>query len=129
MLAVLLQSVDTSPTPVAGVHVAWSAVAPTLVLIGGALLLLAVSSLTARPVGKGIYALWTVVTAGVAIGAAVPLWDRVLDGNRGPFSTLAQAVGVDGFSVFSTVVVENPGRLCIAVAVFPRGVEVRPSRI
>ena len=39
------------------------------------------------------------------IGAAVPLWDRVQDADRGPFSTLGQAVGVDGFSVFATVMI------------------------
>ena len=105
MLALLAQSVDNPPTPIAGVDVAWSAVAPMLVLIGGALLLLAVDSLTRRPVGRGIYALWTVVIGGVAVGASVPLWDRVQDADRGPFSTLGQAVGVDGFSVFSTVVI------------------------
>ena len=44
-------------------------------------------------------------TAGVAIGAAVPLWQRVQDPDRGPFSTLAQAVGVDGFSVFATITI------------------------
>ena len=105
MLALLAQSVDNPPTPIAGVDVAWSAVAPMLVLIGGALLLLVVDSLTRRPVGDGIYALWTVVIGGAAIGASVPLWDRVQDAERGPFSTLGQAVGVDGFSVFSTVVI------------------------
>ena len=40
-----------------------------------------------------------------AIGGAVPLWSRVQDADRGPFSTLGQAVGVDGFSVFATVVI------------------------
>ena len=34
--------------------------------------------------------------------AAVPLWQRVQDADRGPFSTLAHSVGVDGFSVFVT---------------------------
>ena len=45
------------------------------------------------------------MAAGVAIGAAVPLWQRVQDADRGPFSTLAQAVGVDGFSVFATITI------------------------
>ena len=105
MLALLLQSVDDTPVPVAGVNVAWSAVAPILVLVGGALLLLAADSLTTRRPVPGIYALWTTITAGTAIVAAVPLWDRVQDADRGPFSTLGQAVGVDGFSVFSTLVI------------------------
>ena len=84
---------------------AWSAVAPVLVLIGGALLLLAVDALSRRPPGGGVYALYTVVTAGIAVGAAIPLWQRVQDADRGPFSTLAQSIGVDGFSVFATITI------------------------
>ncbi len=102
LLALLSQPIDDMPVPVVSVNVAWSAVAPILALVGGALLLLVADSLTARPLRKGVYALCTTLTAGVAIGAAVPLWDRVQDVDRGPFSTLGTAVGVDGFSVFAT---------------------------
>jgi NADH-quinone oxidoreductase subunit N len=109
LLALVSQPLDDAPVPIAGVDVAWSAVAPILVLVGGALLLLAASSLTTRRPLKGSYALFTTVTAGGAIVAAVPLWNRVQDDERGPFSTLAQAVGVDGFSVFATVTI------CVAV--------------
>jgi len=105
LLALLLQPVDDTPVPVESVNVAWSAVAPILVLVGGALLLLAVDSLSARRPAKGIYALWTTLTAGGAILAAVPLWERVQDAERGPFSTLSQAIGVDGFSVFATLTI------------------------
>ena len=35
----------------------------------------------------------------------MPLWSEVQDADRGPFSTLAGAVGVDGFSLFLTVVI------------------------
>src|SRR5688572_28829431 len=79
--------------------------APILVLVGGALLLLAADSLSTRRPLKGIYALFTTVTAGAAVVAAVPLWQRVQDADRGPFSTVGQAVGVDGFSIFATVVI------------------------
>jgi NADH-quinone oxidoreductase subunit N len=109
LLAVLSQPVDETPVPVPSVDVTWAAVAPVLVLIGGALLLLAAASLSTRRPGRGIYALFTTVTAGVAIGVAFPLWQRVQDVERGPFSTLAQAVGVDGFSVFATITI------CVAV--------------
>ena len=102
LLALLSQPVDQSPTSVGGVDVAWSAVAPVLVLVGGALLLLAAGALSRRPPISGAYALFTVTTAGFAAVAAVPLWQRVQDADRGPFSTLAQSVGVDGFSVFAT---------------------------
>jgi NADH-quinone oxidoreductase subunit N len=105
LLALLAQPVDEPPVPVESVEVIWSAVAPTLVLVGGALLLLAADSLSTRRPPKGIYALFTAVTAGVAIGAAVPLWHRVQDVDRGPFSTLRGSIGVDGFSVFATVTI------------------------
>ena len=105
LLALLSQPVDQAPVPVDKVDVTWAAVAPVLVLTGGALLLLALSSLTDRRPVRGAYALFTTVTAGIAIGAAIPLWQRVQDPARGPFSTLAQAIGVDGFSVFATITI------------------------
>ncbi|MEQ1786738.1 MAG: NADH-quinone oxidoreductase subunit N, partial [Acidimicrobiales bacterium] len=105
LLALLSQPFDELPVPVGGVDVAWSAVAPVLVLIGGALLLLAAASLSSRAPLQGIYALFTTVTASAAIATAIPLWQRVQDDARGPFSTLAQAVGIDGFSVFATITI------------------------
>src|SRR5262245_59920431 len=74
-----------------------------LTLIAGALLLLVADSLGTRKPLRTVYALFTVVVAGGAIAFAVPLWNRVQD--TGPFSTLAQAVGVDGFSIFATVTI------------------------
>ncbi|MDP1803530.1 MAG: NADH-quinone oxidoreductase subunit N, partial [Acidimicrobiales bacterium] len=105
LLALLWQPVDQAPEAIGGVDVAWSAVAPILVLVGGALLLLAADSLSARKPERSIYALWTTLTAAGSIAAALPLWERVQDADRGPFSTLRQAIGVDGFSVFATVLI------------------------
>jgi NADH-quinone oxidoreductase subunit N len=48
---------------------------------------------------------FTVAVALGSIGASVPLWDRVQDSARGPFSTLSQTIGVDGFSVFATITI------------------------
>ncbi|MFL6203855.1 MAG: NADH-quinone oxidoreductase subunit N [Acidimicrobiales bacterium] len=103
LLAVLGQSIDQDPVPVGSVDVAWSALAPMLTLIGGALLLLVTDSLGTRRPLRSVYALFTVVVAAGAIAFAVPLWDRVQD--DGAFSTLGQAVGVDGFSIFATVTI------------------------
>jgi NADH-quinone oxidoreductase subunit N len=104
LLTLVTQPIEQAPDPIGRIDVAWSAVAPILVLVGGALLLLVTDALTRRKPLNGSYALVTVVTAGAAIASAVPLWQRVQDVDRGPFSTLAQAVGVDGFSVFATFV-------------------------
>jgi NADH-quinone oxidoreductase subunit N len=103
LLAIIGQAIDEDPVPIGGVDVAWSALAPMLTLIGGALLLLVADALSVRKPLRSVYALFTVVVAGGAIALAVPLWNRVQD--DGPFSTMAQAVGVDGFSIFATVVI------------------------
>jgi NADH-quinone oxidoreductase subunit N len=87
-------------------EVAWDALGPILVLVAGALLLLTLSALVPRERHpRGIYAGFTVGTALFAIGAAVPLWVRVQDADRGPFSAMAGAVGIDGFSMFATIVI------------------------
>src|SRR5215203_4342800 len=105
MLAFLLQQLSDDPVPIDRVPIAWSAITPMLVLIGGALLILAVDSLAPRRLVAGTYALATVATAASAAITAVPLWQRVTDGDRGPFSTMSEAVGVDGFSIFATFVI------------------------
>jgi NADH-quinone oxidoreductase subunit N len=105
LLGLLSQPIEDAPVPIGGVDVAWSALAPMLTLIGGALLLLAADSLSARKPLRSVYALFTTLIAAGAIAFAVPVWDRVQDVERGPFSTLGQAVGVDGFSLFATVVI------------------------
>jgi NADH-quinone oxidoreductase subunit N len=78
----------------------WAALAPILILIGGACLLLVVDSLSLRRAVPGSYALFTVVIAGASIVSSVPLWDEVRDPDEGPFSILRSALGIDGFSVF-----------------------------
>ena len=105
VLALLTQPLDEQPTSIASVDVAWSALAPLISLAAGALLLLLVGALGRRRPLAGTYALITCLSAGVAITTAVPLWHRVHDADRGPFSTVADAFGVDGFSLFSTFVI------------------------
>jgi NADH-quinone oxidoreductase subunit N len=105
LLATILQPIDDAPVPIEGVDVTWAAVAPVLALVGGALLLLAADSLSARKPLRSVYALFTTLTAAGAIALAIPLWHRVQDPDRGPFSTVGEAVGVDGFSVFATITI------------------------
>ena len=109
MIGLLTQPLPVEPDPIVRPEVAWVAVGPVLVLVGGALLLMLVGSLARRRPLEGSYALFTVVIAGCAMATAVPLWDRVQDDDRGPFSALSGAIGVDGFSVFVTML------LCISV--------------
>lgn len=80
----------------------WWGVMPLLLLSAPAMVLLHASSLLPK-VFKGFYTLATVFIAAVAGAFAIGLWWRVTDVERGPFSTLGGAFGVDGFSVFVTV--------------------------
>lgn len=80
----------------------WWGVMPLLLLAAPAMVLLHASSLLPR-VFRGFYTAATIAIATVAGGFALALWSRVTDPERGPFSTLGGAFGVDGFSVFVTV--------------------------
>jgi NADH-quinone oxidoreductase subunit N len=102
LLAVVAQPLEASPNPIGRVDVAWSALLPLLVLFGAALLLLVLDALTRRKPFAGAYAAFTSVAALASMGVAIPLWNRVQDAHRGPFSTVGHALGIDGFSVFAT---------------------------
>jgi NADH-quinone oxidoreductase subunit N len=96
-------AVDDGVLQIATPSVDWAAVAPILVLALGALLLLAVDSLWRGRKPSGFYALWTVVTAGAAGLATIPMWDRLDE--SGAFSTVGGALGVDGFGLLITAVI------------------------
>jgi NADH-quinone oxidoreductase subunit N len=99
------QPLPVDPTPIETPGVDWGAAAPLMVLVGGALVLMLAASFNRN---RRTTVPYTVVTCLVALGAAVaaiPLWREVTDPDRGPFSTMAGAVGVDGFSVFMIVVI------------------------
>jgi NADH-quinone oxidoreductase subunit N len=81
----------------------WIAISPAVVLISAALLLLVIASLAKHT--KWVRGFSTWFTIGSALTAGVftfPLWDRVNDGR--PTSALVNALHIDGFSVFFTVV-------------------------
>jgi NADH-quinone oxidoreductase subunit N len=85
--------------------VQWSMFLPQLLLVGGALaLLVAGTFLRGRKVGSG-YAGFTVLTAGAALVASAFLWDRVSGVHGKPGLAVADALVVDGFSVFFTVTI------------------------
>jgi NADH-quinone oxidoreductase subunit N len=104
-LALPLQSADEAFDPIATPEVQWSAALPLLVLVGGALALMTLTAVHRGRLFHGFYPLVTSVTAIAAAVCTWPLWDRIQDPERGPFSAMAGALGVDGFSVFMTVVI------------------------
>jgi len=114
-------AINTIVTP----PIDWSAIMPLLVLFVGAVLLVTVSSLVRRR-PKGFDTGWTILTALIAMACLVPQWARThawsdilgrtglfgleyMPPYPGPYSAVAGAIGIDGFTVFCSFVV------CIAV--------------
>jgi NADH-quinone oxidoreductase subunit N len=90
----MLAQVQQLETPA----IEWSALLPVLIVLGGAITVMVVGSLTARRPKVNWHAAATLVTAGAAIVAFVFLWFRVRD--DGPISVVADSIRVDGLSVF-----------------------------
>ncbi len=95
----LLAQVETLDTP----GIAWGALSPFLVLVGGATLLLGAGGLLPRRSKVGWPALFAVATALGTIVAAVLLWRDLPD--TGARTVVSGAYAVDGFSLFLIVVI------------------------
>lgn len=109
------ETLDSGIVRVAGPSIDWLALLPMLILLVGGLLTLTFSSFLKKREPKGLFTWTTVAIAVAAAISVVPTWARVqgwnsvlwwnLDQtNTGPFSTAGGAVGIDGFSLFITVV-------------------------
>ena len=90
---------DTIPVP----SIRWLAILPPIIMIGGAVVLLAVASLVARPLRVAVSTVATVVISGGALGVALWQWTDVQD--HGAHTYIKQAVVMDGFSVLVTMTV------------------------
>jgi NADH-quinone oxidoreductase subunit N len=105
VLATLTQPLPTDPTAIDTPAIDWSAAAPLLILVGGALVVMLVASFVTAKRITMVYTAITCVAGLATLGATVPLWRQVQDGDRGPFSTMAGAVTVDGFALFMIAVI------------------------
>lgn len=110
-VALLAQTLTPDgPGPAADVplvlpEVAYSAILPELILVGGALvLLLATSMFRAKP-RPGLYSLFTVGVAVAGLVSSWRLWDRVTTGDGEPYRAFGNTIVVDGFSVFFKVLI------------------------
>ena len=92
--------------PFVGPRVEWFALSPVLALLGGALFLLLVGSLTPQWPRRG-YALFTVLTSVVAGALAVVQWNRIDD--HGARTLVGGSVAFDKFAMLATIAV------CVAV--------------
>jgi NADH-quinone oxidoreductase subunit N len=78
---------------------------PQIILVVGALVLLTAGTFLRRRRVGSAYALFTVAVAGAALISTVPIWHRVSGGHGRAGLAVADAVVVDGFSVFFTIVI------------------------
>lgn len=81
----------------------WAALAPFLILAGGAIVLLVAGSLLRGPRARRWYGPFTALVALAAGLATIPQWHHVQD--HGAFTTVAGMVGIDGFSLFATATI------------------------
>ncbi|HXY28967.1 MAG TPA: NADH-quinone oxidoreductase subunit N [Acidimicrobiales bacterium] len=81
----------------------WLAIMPPVIMIGGAVLLLAVASLVRRPLRVTLSTVATVAISGAALGVAIWQWADVQE--HGPHTYIKQAVVMDGFSILVTMLV------------------------
>jgi len=99
LTGLLASAAPTIHTP----HVDYLSILPMIIMFGGAVLLMIVSSLFRKILGVGVGTLVASVTAVAALVAALFQWDHVL--THGPSVTIAGAIAYDGFDVFIQIVV------------------------
>jgi NADH-quinone oxidoreductase subunit N len=97
--ALLASAAPTIHTP----HVDYLSILPMLIMMGGALALMVVSSLYRKVLGVGTGTLAASVVSVAALVAALFQWDHVV--THGPQVTIAGAIAYDGFAVFIQIVV------------------------
>ena len=91
-------------------QVEYSRFLPILILIGGAMSILVVAALVGRRVAEALWTTLSVTTAVAAAVAGVWLWNDIQ--RQGPGTAVSDALRIDGFSVWFTILI------CSAVALF-----------
>ena len=84
-------------------HIDYLSILPMLIMLGGAVGLMLVSSLFRRVMGVGAGTLVAVVVSVAALVAALFQWEHVA--THGPSVTIAGAIAYDGFAVFIQIAV------------------------
>ena len=90
-------------------RIEWSLLSPELILIGGALALLLAGTFRQDRTMATASCVFTVAVAVAALVASWGLWEEVGGGEGGARLAVADAVVIDGYAVFFTIVI------CIAV--------------
>ena len=95
----LASAAPTIHTP----HIDYLSILPMLIMMGGALALMVLSSLFRKILGVGTGTLVASAVSVAALVAALVQWDHVA--THGPSVTIAGAIAYDGFDVFVQIVV------------------------
>jgi NADH-quinone oxidoreductase subunit N len=115
VIATLLATTTHVPSDTIAVPpIRWLTIMPPVIMIGGAVLLLGLASLVARPLRVGVSTVATVVISGGALGVAIWQWTDVQD--HGAHTYINQAVVMDGFSVFIMILLSIAMLLSALVA-------------
>ena len=99
----ILAQASADPGSIEMPHVDWGGLSPLLVLSAGALVILTATALGMRRPPRHTWCFLTVATGIGTLVAAVVQWNRVDD--DGAFGIVADALVVDGFSVFVTALI------------------------
>ena len=94
LFAQIVREPDSIETPA----IDWTAFVPLLVLVGGAIVLLMIAALAKKWLPKWFSAAYTALVGVGTLLSVILLWLHVED--DGAFSTAANAIGIDGFSLF-----------------------------
>jgi NADH-quinone oxidoreductase subunit N len=94
---------DPELGPLRTPEIPYSDLGPVIILVTGAMLMLTYVSLVRRRPPAGTWAVFTLGTAGSAMASAAWLWGDVRD--EGPRLAFADAVSIDGFTVFFFIVI------------------------
>jgi NADH-quinone oxidoreductase subunit N len=117
MIATLLATVSPPAPPLdklAVPYIRYLSILPPMILIGGAVVLLALASLVSRPLRVRISTIGSVIISGTALGISIWQWFDVQD--HGAHTYVAHAVVMDGFSVLVNILVSSAMLLTALVA-------------
>jgi NADH-quinone oxidoreductase subunit N len=121
MISALLSAATTAATtsstasdkiPIPSIR--YLTILPPIIMIGGAVILLALSSLVSRPLRVRVSTIGSVVISGGALGISIWQWCDVA--SHGPHTYIDHAVVMDGFSVLITMLIAAAMLLTALVA-------------
>jgi NADH-quinone oxidoreductase subunit N len=112
--ALLATTAGSAADKLAVPHIRYLSILPPMVMIGGAVLLLAVASLVSRPLRVRVSTLGSVIVSGTALGISIWQWFDVAD--HGAHTYVAHAVVMDGFSVLINILISSAMLLTALVA-------------